>query len=73
MSNDTSTTTIKMDDAPDFIEVKGVKGKRYNSARYYSDGWKLRIEYLFDLTELHEVGGAKHYDCSQPTMTKEEK
>ena len=55
----------KMDDVPDFIEVKGVMGRRVDSHRYYGDGWKLSVEYLFDLTALLEAGAAKYYPTSE--------
>jgi len=72
LTNDSSYSTKKMDDVPDFIEVKGVVGKRVRSTRYYADGFKLRVEYLFDLKALHEKGAAKYYDSSQPRKKTEE-
>lgn len=50
-----------MDDVPKELEVKGVIGKRIGSARYYSDGSKLRVEYLFDLKELVKADAARLY------------
>ena len=61
-----------MDDVPETLEVKGVIGKRVRSARYYADGFKLRVEYSFDLKELHKAGAAKYYDSSLTTVTPED-
>lgn len=60
--------TMKMDDVPYILEVKGVIGKRVRSSRYYADGFKLCVEYLFDLAELHEAGAAKYYDSSKQSI-----
>lgn len=59
-----SEETIKMDDVPDELVVKGVKGKRFRSARYYSGidtMFVLDVTYRFSLEELHKVDAAKYY------------
>ena len=54
-----------MDDAPDFIEVKDVKGRRFKSMRHYvggDDKFVLDVTYRFKLAELHAVDGARYYE-----------
>lgn len=70
---------MKMDDVPDEIEVKGVKGKRFKSYRRYigkdniPSGWALVVSYLFDLKALHEVDAAKYYDVPSKVQSSEGK
>ena len=71
----------KMDDAPDFIEVKGVKGRRFKSTRYYSgmeNAFVLDVTYRFLLPEMHKAGAARYYalpevggDSGSPVMDED--
>jgi len=58
---------MKMDDVPTEIEIRGVKGYRKNSTRYYSGADEmavLDVTYRFSLDELVKAGAARLYHSS---------
>jgi len=63
---------MKMDDVPDELEVKGVKGRRFRTARHYSGMFVLDVTYRFDLHELYEAGAAKQYQSSKGKVNIDE-
>lgn len=66
---------MKMDDVPDEIAVKGVKGRRFKSNRYYSgmdNEFVLEVTYRFSLKELHEADAARHYEIPELFVVRDE-
>ena len=66
---------MKMDDVPSELEVKGVRGRRFSSRRYFSgvdNMFVLDVTYRFDIKKLHDADAAKYYPLPEEEEEKSE-